>query len=254
MSETYVGSGQFESHRAALANLLDQQAIRDLQNHYSFSIDDGRYYDLDDVFTTDVVADYGAAGLSRGVEQVKDICRGALDPLTSSQHVNGNHWAEVDGDEATAGCYFRVHQHKQGTPGGDHLELGGRATTTNSSAPRTAGGLPSGRSPSCGPTETPTFVGSADETTVSPLTIWQSEHEVRGAFSKSQQACRVGVENGREVAKMTDRPHVPAAEVGSEHQLLGSQLIHREAELSVTCHGGSRTRDGRWPHRRRRAV
>lgn len=126
MSETYVGSGQFESHRAALANLLDQQAIRDLQNHYSFSIDDGRYYDLDDVFTTDVVADYGAAGLSRGVEQVKDICRGALDPLTSSQHVNGNHWAEVDGDEATAGCYFRVHQHKQGTPGGDHLELGGR--------------------------------------------------------------------------------------------------------------------------------
>ena len=107
-------------------NVIDKQAIMDLQVRYSMAIDGGRYDDLDEVFAPDVIADYGHAGQHQGVETIKDACREALDPLTSSQHQNGNHWAEIDGDTARAGCYFTVHQFLEGTPGGDHFRMGGR--------------------------------------------------------------------------------------------------------------------------------
>jgi hypothetical protein len=106
--------------------VADKQAIRDLQNYYSYSIDAGDYDNLDDVFTVDVVADYGVAGFHEGVDAVKTTCRGALEPLTAVQHINGNHVAQINGDEATASCYFHVHQHREGTQGGDHFEMGGR--------------------------------------------------------------------------------------------------------------------------------
>ena len=104
----------------------DKQAIRDLQNHYSYSIDAGEYNNLDEVFAVDVIADYGVAGYNKGVAAVKETCRKALQPLTSVQHLNGNHVARIDGDNATASCYFRVHQHREGTSGGEHFEMGGR--------------------------------------------------------------------------------------------------------------------------------
>jgi hypothetical protein len=107
-------------------DLNDKQAIRDLQNHYSYSIDTGLYDNLDDVFSVDVIADYGRAGHNEGVAAVKETCRGALEPLTAVQHINGNHVAEINGDTATASCYFHVHQHREGTQGGDHFEMGGR--------------------------------------------------------------------------------------------------------------------------------
>ncbi|MGI9596771.1 MAG: nuclear transport factor 2 family protein [Acidimicrobiales bacterium] len=107
-------------------DVIDKQAIKDLQIAYSMAIDGGRYDDLDQVFTADVIADYGHAGQHRGVGPIKEACRTALDPLTAAQHQNGNHWAEIDGDRAAAGCYFTVTQHKEGTPGGELFRMGGR--------------------------------------------------------------------------------------------------------------------------------
>lgn len=109
-----------------MGTVIDKQAIRDLQVAYSMAIDDGRYDDLDRIFTPNVVSDYGHAGRHEGVEPIKEACRIALDPLTSAQHQNGNHWAEIDGDRATAGCYFTVTQYKRGTPGGELFRMGGR--------------------------------------------------------------------------------------------------------------------------------
>jgi len=108
------------------SDCADRQAIRDLQNDYAFSIDTGDYDRLDEIFTRDVVADYGAAGYLEGVQAVKDACRQALEPLTAVQHINGNHIVRIDGDTATASCYFHVHQHREDTDGGDHFEMGGR--------------------------------------------------------------------------------------------------------------------------------
>jgi hypothetical protein len=106
--------------------LIDKQLIRDLQNRYSYSIDSGEYDNLDDVFLPNVVADYGAAGLTNSLDDVKNTIRGALEPLSAVQHVNGNQWAEIDGDAACAGCYFQVHMYREGTQGGEHFEMGGR--------------------------------------------------------------------------------------------------------------------------------
>ena len=106
--------------------VIDKQAIKDLQVHYSMSMDAGEYDKLDDVFIPDVIADYGHAGQHQGVETIKGACANALDVLDTAQHTNGNHWAEIDGDSATAGCYFTVHMYMEGTPGGDHYEMGGR--------------------------------------------------------------------------------------------------------------------------------
>jgi len=107
-------------------DLADIQAIRDLQNWYSYSIDAGLYDNLDDIFSGDVIADYGPAGYNDGVAAVKETCRGALEPLTAVQHINGNQVAQINGNTATASCYFHVHQHREGTEGGDHFEMGGR--------------------------------------------------------------------------------------------------------------------------------
>ena len=106
--------------------VADKQAIMDLQNYYSYSIDSGEYDNLENVFVPDAIADYGPAGFNEGVDQIKGACRNALDPLTSAQHVNGNPWAEIDGDVATAGCYFQVHMFLEGAPDGEHFEMGGR--------------------------------------------------------------------------------------------------------------------------------
>jgi len=109
-----------------LETLVATRQIHDLQVTYSMALDARRYDDLDDVFVPDVAADYGHAGQLRGVSEVKDACRIALDPLTSSQHHNGNHWARVDGDTAQAGCTFISSLRRDGTAGGDLYQMGGR--------------------------------------------------------------------------------------------------------------------------------
>lgn len=106
-------------------NLIDKQKIHDLQVFYARSIDSGAYDNLDEVFTPDIVSDYGHAGSHHSVEEIKAACRLALEPLTSAQHLNGNHWAEIDGDTARAGCHFAVHMYREGIPGGEHFAMGG---------------------------------------------------------------------------------------------------------------------------------
>jgi hypothetical protein len=106
----------------------DQLEIYNLQTRYSLTIDSGDYDGLDDVFTAEGVADYSPAGFASTLDlrEIKESCRVALEPLTSVQHTNGNHWADIDGDRARAGCYFRVHMFLEGTPGGEHFEMGGK--------------------------------------------------------------------------------------------------------------------------------
>ncbi len=107
-------------------DVADKQAIRDLQNYDAASIDAGQYDNLDEVFTVDIIADYGPAGYNEGVAALKETCRNALEPLTAVQHINGNHIAQISGNTAVASCYFHVHQYREGTEGGDHFEMGGR--------------------------------------------------------------------------------------------------------------------------------
>ena len=103
----------------------DKQHIRELQNRYSYAIDSGQYDKLDDMFTPDATYHF-VTGSTDNLEALKNTIRDALQPLTSSQHINGNQWAEITGDHATAGCYFTVHMFKEGVADGEHFEMGGR--------------------------------------------------------------------------------------------------------------------------------
>ena len=103
----------------------DEQHIRELQNRYSYAIDSGQYDKLDGMFTSDATYNF-VTGSTDNLEALKNTIREALQPLTSSQHTNGNQWAEIQGDRATAGCYFTVHMFKEGVVDGEHFEMGGR--------------------------------------------------------------------------------------------------------------------------------
>ena len=103
----------------------DKQHIRELQNRYSYAIDSGHYDKLDGMFTPDATYNF-VTGSTDNLEALKNTIRDALQPLTSSQHINGNQWAEITGDHATAGCYFTVHMFKEGVADGEHFEMGGR--------------------------------------------------------------------------------------------------------------------------------
>ena len=103
----------------------DKQHIRELQNRYSYAIDSGQYDKLDGMFTPDATYNF-VTGSTDNLEALKNTIRDALQPLSSSQHINGNQWAEIEGDRAAAGCYFTVHMYKKGLADGEHFEMGGR--------------------------------------------------------------------------------------------------------------------------------
>ncbi len=107
---------------------IAKRKIKELQDSYSLAMDSGKYEHFPKIFTEDIEADYGKAGTGSGLDSLINICKSALDPLTSVQHMNGNHWSRINGVEAEAGCYFRVHMTRIGTAGGDHFEMGGKYT------------------------------------------------------------------------------------------------------------------------------
>ena len=110
---------------ARTEEIVDKQHILELQNRYSCSIDSGQYNQLDAMFTPDATYHF-VTGSTDNIESLKSTIRDALSPLTTSQHINGNQWADIDGDLAKAGCYFTVHMYKEGLANGEHFEMGGR--------------------------------------------------------------------------------------------------------------------------------
>ena len=105
--------------------IADKQRILELQNRYSYSIDSGNYDKLDAMFTPDATYHF-VTGSTDNIKALKKTIQEALQPLSSSQHINGNQWAAIEGDRATAGCYFTVHMYKEGLADGEHFEMGGR--------------------------------------------------------------------------------------------------------------------------------
>ena len=110
---------------ARIEEIADKQHIQELQNRYSCSIDSGQYDNLDAMFTPDATYHF-VTGSTDNIEALKSTIRDALSSLSTSQHINGNQWAEIEGDRAAAGCYFTVHMYKKGLPDGEHFEMGGR--------------------------------------------------------------------------------------------------------------------------------
>ncbi len=102
----------------------DHRAITDLTIAYAWTLDEGRFDDLGEVFTQDATADLGGIH-NDGLEAIIDRIRRALSHLDASQHVLANHQIRVDGDTATCRCYLVAQHVKRGTPGGDNFVVAG---------------------------------------------------------------------------------------------------------------------------------
>ena len=108
-----------------LQDLLDRDAIRHIQVRYAWSLDNHRWDALAEIFLPDAVADYRGERFE-GLEAIVAKCAASLEPADASQHLNGSHWAKVDGDRAIAGCYFIATKYIADTPGGDTFIVGGK--------------------------------------------------------------------------------------------------------------------------------
>ena len=108
-----------------IQDLLDRDAIRHIQIRYAWSLDNHNWEALKEIFLPDAVADYRGERFE-GIEAIVAKCASSLEPADASQHLNGCHWAQIDGDKAIAGCYFIATKYIADVPGGDTFIVGGK--------------------------------------------------------------------------------------------------------------------------------
>jgi ketosteroid isomerase-like protein len=112
-----------EDHMASDA---DRQAIVDVCTTYALALDTRDWDRLRTCFTDDAVANYAERSATDGYDAIETTCRAALEPLTCSQHLLGNHLVVVNGDEAESTCYFQAQHVKEGLDGGSLYTVAGR--------------------------------------------------------------------------------------------------------------------------------
>jgi 3-phenylpropionate/cinnamic acid dioxygenase small subunit len=106
-----------------------RQAHVDLFNFYAHALD-GRNWDaLADLFTPDASFSFARSlgfgagetdkALIEGRDQLVAMIRGSIESLSATHHLLSNHVVDVDGDRASASCYFRAYH--AGKDGRAHL-------------------------------------------------------------------------------------------------------------------------------------
>jgi ketosteroid isomerase-like protein len=116
---------------ARVQQLIDSREIVDVMNAYTTALDTQDWDLLASCFTPDGDADFGniaGVGALDTPQAVVDLCRGALENLQATQHLQGNYVVEVDGDNATASCYLQASHFMDGAPGGNLFTVWGKYT------------------------------------------------------------------------------------------------------------------------------
>lgn len=106
--------------------LVDHRGVEEVLLRYASSLDDRDWDRLRTCFLPEARAEYEGIGGCDGYEAIEAVCRAALEPLHASQHLVSNIEATVDGDRATARCYFQAQHVRRGVPGGDNYVIAGR--------------------------------------------------------------------------------------------------------------------------------
>jgi hypothetical protein len=107
----------------------DRLDIMQLHHRYAWALDQRDWSMLERCFTPDGGVDYGdLGGEFQGAAEIAAFCRQALEGLDASQHLIGNTMIELDGDRATATCYFQAQHVFEGAPGGDTYIVAGTYT------------------------------------------------------------------------------------------------------------------------------
>jgi hypothetical protein len=120
------------STETSLQQIQDRQAVIDLTIAYAWIIDHGRRDRLSEIFTNDAVftlRDIRGEGSERsfdGIDQIIAKIDGSIGRLSISQHLISNQKVEIDGNNATCGCYLQAQHTLRGTTGGDNYIMAGR--------------------------------------------------------------------------------------------------------------------------------
>ena len=104
----------------------DVQSIVDVCVRYAYALDNHDWDQLRGCFTPEVTSQYHGVGTLTGYDAIEALCRRALEGLTASQHLLGNHLVHVDGDSARATCYFQAQHVQDGLDGGPNFTVAGR--------------------------------------------------------------------------------------------------------------------------------
>jgi hypothetical protein len=110
----------------ATAGAEDRQAILDLVVTYALALDGRDWALLRTVFTPDAVAEYRGYGDSIGYDAIELACRAALERLTSSQHLLGNHLITFADGEARGVCYVQATHVDESRTDESMYTIGGR--------------------------------------------------------------------------------------------------------------------------------
>lgn len=86
----------------------DRFAVEAVLIDYALACDRRDWPMLDDVFLTDVTADFAGEYRTTGREQLVSMIRSMLGGCGPTQHMLGNFRIEVSGDTASAACYIRA--------------------------------------------------------------------------------------------------------------------------------------------------
>ncbi len=113
----------------AVQRLTDQQEIADLCVRYTIALDTKDWALLAGCFAPSPVFVH-PGGRLEGFPAILERTKGALTPLTATQHLLGNIVAQVDGDTARSMCYFQAQHVRVGTPGGETYVIAGRYADT----------------------------------------------------------------------------------------------------------------------------
>jgi ketosteroid isomerase-like protein len=107
--------------------LADRAAIVDAVIAYATALDTRDWARLGSLFTDDARWEYAGSGerLS-GPDAIVARISASLERFDATHHLNGNHVAAVDGNEAEHTCYYQAQHVRRGLPGGEKFLSGGR--------------------------------------------------------------------------------------------------------------------------------
>ncbi|GAA4622199.1 nuclear transport factor 2 family protein [Actinoallomurus vinaceus] len=92
----------------------DRIEIADLFTRFARLLDEGRWEDLDTVFTDDVAVHSPRGGELRGIDKVLDFMRQAEVEGEHTQHTTTDLLVDVDGDQAAASANSIVYYYRDG--------------------------------------------------------------------------------------------------------------------------------------------
>jgi 3-phenylpropionate/cinnamic acid dioxygenase small subunit len=110
-----------------LQELVDRAAIVDAAIAYATTLDARDWEALGALFTDDACWEYSGSGERiRGPVAIVARISASLERLDATHHLNGNHVAAVQGDQAEHTCYYQAQHIRHGLPEGEKFVGGGR--------------------------------------------------------------------------------------------------------------------------------